>query len=146
MNDMFDTKSKPSFAEWDEAIYKLAKQLRLAARILERKGLAERALQLRDQARILDGIFIEAGQNFDALTAKQRTAEMIEAIENKAIARVMKMLPTLLEAMPLLAKQVAMATGSNINERVFMGPATEFFLGSIESPDEGIGDGTVHRI
>lgn len=145
MNAMFDTKSKPTFADWDAAIYKLAKQLRLAARILERKGLVERAVQLKDQARILDSIFIEAGQNFSGLKASQRTANMIEAIENKAIARVMKMLPSLLEAMPLLAKQVAAATGSSINEKVFHGPATEFFLGPVGHPEEGIGDGTIHR-
>lgn len=137
-----ELRNKPTFEEWDEAMLVLAKQLRLAARILERRGLAERALQLRDQARIFDSIFIEAGKNFEALNGRQRTAEMIEAIENKAIARLMKLLPPLLETMPLLAKQVAVATGSNINERIFKGPATEFFLGSVGHPEEGIGDGT----
>ena len=137
-----DMKSKPGFEQWDEAMFLLSKQLRLAARILEKRGLAERALQLRDQARIFDSIFIEAGKNFEALAAKQRTPDMIEAIENKAIARLMKLLPPLLETMPLLAKQVAMASGSNLNEKVFKGSATEFFLGSIGHPEEGIGDGT----
>ncbi len=145
MNAGLELKTKPSFTEWDEAIFKLCKQLRLAARILQRKGLAERATQLRDQARILDSIFIEAAQNFSALTAKQRTDDMIEAIENKAIARVMKILPTILESMPMLARQVAAATGSSINDRVFKGPATEFFLGSVGHPEEGVGDGTIHR-
>jgi len=137
-----DLKNKPTFEEWDEAMLVLSKQLRLAARILERRGLAERALQLRDQARIFDSIFLEAGKNFNSLTERQRTPEMIEAIENKAIARLMKLLPPLLETMPLLAKQVAVATGSSINERIFKGPATEFFLGPVGHPEEGIGDGT----
>lgn len=137
-----DLKNKPTFEEWDEAMLVLAKQLRVAARILERKGFAERALQLKDQARIFDSIFIEAGKSFESLSSKQRSAEMIEAIENKAVTRVMKLLPPLLEAMPLLAKQVAAATGSSINERVFKGPATEFFLGPVGHPEEGIGDGT----
>lgn len=138
----FDMKTKPSFHEWDEAAYMLTKQLRLAAKILERKGLAERAVQLRDQSRILDGIFVEAAKNFEALTGRQRTTDMIEAIENRAIARLMKMMPPLLESLPLLARQVAVATGSNIREGVFKGPATEFFLGPVGKPQEGIGDGT----
>lgn len=138
----FEMKAKPSFQEWDEAIYTLAKQLRFAARILERRGLAERAHQLKDQARILDSIFIEAGQNFEKLTNATRTQDMIEAIENRAIMRLMKMLPPLLESLPLLAKQVAAATGSSISEGVFKGPATEFFLGPVGHPQEGIGDGT----
>lgn len=137
-----DLKNKPNFEEWDEAMLVLAKQLRLAARILERRGLVERAVQLKDQARIFDSIFIEAGKSFEALTARQRTPDMIEAIENKAIARLMKLLPPLLETMPLLAKQVAAATGSSINERIFKGPATEFFLGPVGRPQEGFGDGT----
>ncbi len=138
----FEMKAKPSFQEWDEAIYTLAKQLRFAARILERKGFAERAHQLRDQARILDSIFIEAGENFSRLPAGKRSLELIEPIENRAIARLMKMLPPLLESLPLLAKQVAAATGSSITEGIFKGPATEFFLGPIGRPQEGIGDGT----
>ena len=124
----FDMKSKPTFKDWDEAIYTLAKQLRIAAKILERKGLAERAVQLRDQARILDTIFIEAGQNFAKLTDETRTADMIEAIENKAISKVMKMMPTLLEGLPLLARQVASATGSSVTEGIFKGAAGAFFL------------------
>lgn len=138
----FGMNAKPSFQEWDEAIYTLAKQLRFAARILERKGFAERAHQLKDQARILDSIFIEAGENFEKLTNATRTQDMIEAIENRAIMRLMKMLPPLLETLPLLAKQVAAATGSSISEGVFKGPATEFFLGPVGHPQEGIGDGT----
>lgn len=138
----FGLKTKPTFEEWDEAIYTLAKQLRFAARILERKGFAERAHQLKDQARILDSIFMEAGQNFEKLAEKNRTAEMIEAIENRAITKLMKVMPPLLESLPLLAKQVAAATGSSITEGVFKGPATEFFLGPVGKPQEGIGDGT----
>ena len=141
---MFDSgmKTKPGFHDWDEAAHVLARQLRLAARILDRKGLAERALQLRDQARILDGIFVEAGTNFAALDKRHRTADMIEAIENRAVARLMKMMPGLLESLPLLAKQVAAATGSILSEGVFKGPATEFFLGPVGKPQEGMGDGT----
>jgi hypothetical protein len=145
MTNEFEFKTKPSFSEWDEAIYRLCKQLRLASKILKKKGLAERALQLSDQARQLDLIFIEAAKNLDSLSTKQRSEDMVEAIENKAVARIMKLLPLILEGMPSLARQVAAATGSNINERVFKGPATEFFLGSVEHPEEGVGDGTIHR-
>lgn len=142
MRDTLEIKNKPSFEQWDEAIYTLCKQLRLAARILERKGLVERAHQLKDQARILDSIFIEADSNFKALTGAKRNPELIEAVENKAVSRLMKLLPSILEGMPLLAKQVAAATGSSINDGVFKGPATEFFLGPVGSPQEGIRDGT----
>lgn len=135
-------KTKPSFHEWDEAAYIFAKQLRLAARILERKGFAERALQLRDQARLMDGIFIEAEKGFTALAGRQHHPDLVEAVENRAIARLMKMIPSLLDALPLLAKQVATATGSSLTEGVFKGPATEFFLGPVGKPQEGIGDGT----
>ena len=137
-----DMKNKPSFEQWDDAVYVLAKQLRLAARILERHGLAERAHQLKDQARILDSIVLEAEKNFASLDKRQRSEEMIETIENKAITRLMKLLPPLIETMPLLAKQVAAVTGSNINEGVFKGPAAEFFLGPVGKPEEGIHDGT----
>ncbi len=135
-------KTKPSFHAWDEAAYTFARQLRLAARILERKGLAERALQLRDQARIMDGIFVEAEKGFAALAGRQRNPDLIEAVENRAVARLMRMIPPLLESLPLLAKQVASATGSSLTEGVFKGPATEFFLGPAGKPQEGIGDGT----
>ncbi len=137
-----DIKTKPSFHDWDEAAYILAKQLRLAARIIERKGLAERALQLRDQARTLDSIFIEADQNFSALKDKAKNQDLIEAIENRAVARLMRIMPSLLESLPLLAKQVAAASGSSITEGIFKGPATEFFLGPVGKPEEGMGDGT----
>lgn len=137
-----DIKTKPSFHDWDEAAYILAKQLRLAARIIERKGLAERALQLRDQARTLDSIFIEADQNFSALKDKAKNQDLVEAIENRAVARLMRIMPSLLESLPLLAKQVAAASGSSITEGVFKGPATEFFLGPVGKPEEGMGDGT----
>lgn len=141
MENDFVLKNKPSFAEWDEAIYTLAKQLRVAAKVLQKRGLAERALQLSDQARILDSIFIEAGKSFDALKDPS-DMDMVEAIENRAIAKLMKMLPPLLESLPLLAKQVAAATGSSLSDGVYRGPATEFFLGSVGHPEEGIGDGT----
>lgn len=137
-----DMKSKPSFHEWDEAAYVLSKQLRLAARILSRKGLAERALQLRDQARIIDMIFLEADKNFEALNGRKRDPELVEAIENRAISKLMKIIPPLLESLPLLARQVAMASGSSLTEGVFKGAATEFFLGPAGKPQEGIGDGT----
>ncbi len=139
-----ELKTKPSFEEWDSTTYILTRQLRLAARILDRKGYAERALQLRDQARSLDAIFIEAAQSFDK-AGKKAAADLIEAIENKAIARLMRILPPILESMPLLAKQVAFATGSSISERIFKGPATEFFLGPVGKPEEGIGDGSYHQ-
>lgn len=134
--------SKPTFQEWDEAIYTFARQLRLAARIIERKGLVERADQLRHQAKLLDAIFSDAHKGFAALTKAQRTDENIEMIENKAILRLMRSLPALIESMPLLAKQVAAASGSNLLEGSFKGTATEFFLGPPGKPQEGIGDGT----
>ncbi len=136
----FDT--KPTFKEWDEAIAVLARQLRLGARIIERKGFVERAVQLRDQAKLLDNIFLEAGKNFAALDKRTRTPDMIEAIESKAIAKLMRLLPALLEAMPLLAKQVAAASGSSLEDGMFKGSATDFFLGPQGRPQEGIGDGT----
>jgi hypothetical protein len=143
MDQSFELKNKPSFAEWDETTYILTRQLRLAARILDRKGFAERALQLRDQARQLDAIFFDTAESFEKL-GKKADPEIVEAVENKAVARLMRILPGILEGMPLLAKQVAMATGSSISEGVFKGPATEFFLGPAGKPEEGIGDGSHH--
>ena len=137
--------NKPTFKEWDEAIAVLARQLRLGARIIERKGFVERAVQLRDQAKVLDNIFLDAGKNFAALDKRSRTPEMVEAIENKAITKLMRLLPGLLETMPLLAKQVAAASGSSLEDGHYKGSATDFFLGPPGRPHEGIGDGTTAR-